>query len=101
VCTGSRQHPCALATSSGAAAGILGRRDGQITRDECLAQVRIIVAEADLPVSGDLEKGFGDTPEAVAEIDDGVAVLTFNRPRHRNAFTVQVLAAATAPVPLR
>src|SRR5213078_2350402 len=57
----------ALATSSGAAAGVLGRRDGLITRDEALTQVRIIVAAADLPVSADLEKGFGDAPPAVAE----------------------------------
>src|SRR5919202_889667 len=57
----------ALATSSGAAAGVLGRRDGQITRDEALAQVRIIVAATDLPVSADLEKGFGDSPAVVAE----------------------------------
>ena len=57
----------ALATSSGAAAGVLGRRDGQITRDEALAQVRIIVAATDLPLSADLEKGFGDAPAAVAE----------------------------------
>ena len=33
----------ALATSSGAAAGVLGRRDGQITRDEALAHARAIV----------------------------------------------------------
>lgn len=57
----------ALATSSGAAAGVLGRRDGRITREEALAQVRVIVAATDLPVSADLEKGFGDSPEAVAE----------------------------------
>ena len=57
----------ALATSSGAAAGVLGRRDGKITRDEKLAQVRAIVAATDLPVSADLEKGFGDAPAAVAE----------------------------------
>ena len=57
----------AIATSSGAAAGVLGRLDGKITRDEALAQVRIIVAATDLPVSADLEKGFGDTPEIVAE----------------------------------
>ena len=57
----------ALATSSGAAAGVLGRRDGHITRDEALAQVRIIVAATELPVSADLEKGFGDSPETVAE----------------------------------
>jgi 2-methylisocitrate lyase-like PEP mutase family enzyme len=57
----------ALATSSGAAAGVLGRRDGRITRDEALAQVRIIVAATDLPVSADLEKCFGDEPKVVAE----------------------------------
>ena len=57
----------ALATSSGAAAGVLGRRDGHITRDEAIAQVRIIVAATDLPVSADLEKGFGDAPSVVAE----------------------------------
>jgi 2-methylisocitrate lyase-like PEP mutase family enzyme len=57
----------ALATSSGAAAGVLGRRDGRITRDEALAQVRIIVEATDLPVSADLEKGFGDAPAVVAE----------------------------------
>ena len=57
----------ALATSSGAAAGVLGRRDGQITRDEALAQVRIIVAATDLPVSADLEKCFADAPAGVAE----------------------------------
>ncbi len=53
----------ALATSSGAAAGALGRRDGMITRDESLAHARAIVDATDLPVSADLEKGFGDTPE--------------------------------------
>jgi 2-methylisocitrate lyase-like PEP mutase family enzyme len=57
----------AIATSSGAAAGTLGRLDGKITRDEALAQVRSIVAATDLPVSADLEKGFGDTPQLVAE----------------------------------
>ena len=57
----------ALATSSGAAAGVLGRRDGLITRDEALMQVRIIVAATDLPVSADLEKCFADSPQGVAE----------------------------------
>jgi 2-methylisocitrate lyase-like PEP mutase family enzyme len=57
----------ALATSSGASAGILGRRDGSVTRDESMTQVRSICAATDLPVSGDLEKGFGDSPEIVAE----------------------------------
>src|SRR5690348_11037349 len=57
----------ALATSSGAQAGTLGRRDGRVSRDEALAHCRIIVAATDLPVSADLEKGFGDAPEAAAE----------------------------------
>jgi 2-methylisocitrate lyase-like PEP mutase family enzyme len=56
----------ALATSSGAAAGVIGRRDGSMTRDEALAHARAIVAATDLPVSADLEKGFGDSPEEAA-----------------------------------
>jgi 2-methylisocitrate lyase-like PEP mutase family enzyme len=57
----------ALATSSGAAAGVLGRRDGSISRDEALTHARAIVTATDLPVSADLERGFGDDPQAVAE----------------------------------
>jgi 2-methylisocitrate lyase-like PEP mutase family enzyme len=57
----------ALATSSGAAAGVLGRRDGRVTRDEALGQARAIVEATDVPVSADLEKGFGDAPEAAAQ----------------------------------
>jgi 2-methylisocitrate lyase-like PEP mutase family enzyme len=57
----------ALATSSGASAGILGRRDGQVSRDEALMQARSIVAAIDLPLSADLEKGFGDSPVIAAE----------------------------------
>jgi 2-methylisocitrate lyase-like PEP mutase family enzyme len=57
----------ALATSSGASAGLLGRRDGRVTREEALAQARVICDATDLPVSADLEKGFGDAPEVVAE----------------------------------
>ena len=57
----------ALATSSGACAATLGRVDGKVTRDEALTHARNIVAATDSPVSADLEKGFGDTPEVVAE----------------------------------
>jgi 2-methylisocitrate lyase-like PEP mutase family enzyme len=57
----------ALATSSGAQAGALGRRDGKVTRDEALAHCRLIVGATDLPVSADLEKGFGDAPAVAAE----------------------------------
>ncbi len=52
----------ALATSSGAAAGVLGRKDGEITREEALAHARAIVLASALPVAADLENGFGDAP---------------------------------------
>ena len=57
----------ALATSSGASAGVLGRRDGKVMRDEALAHAKAIVDAVDLPVSADLEKGFGDRAEDAAE----------------------------------
>ncbi len=56
----------ALATSSGAIAGIFGRRDGGLSRDEALAAAGRVAAATDLPVSADLENGFGDAPDAVA-----------------------------------
>src|SRR5205085_11145209 len=57
----------ALATSSAASAVAMGRKDGELTRDEALEHSRLIVDATDLPVSADLEKGFGDAPEVVAE----------------------------------
>jgi len=57
----------ALATSSGACAGTFGRRDGRVTRDEALEHARVICAATELPVSADLEKGFGDAPADAAE----------------------------------
>lgn len=58
----------ALATSSGACAGVLGRRDGAVTRAEALAHAAAIVAATDLPVSADLEKCFADAPGIAAEV---------------------------------
>ena len=57
----------ALATSSGAHAGTLGRRDGMVTRDEALAHAKAIVEATDLPVSADFENCFADEPAAAAE----------------------------------
>ncbi len=57
----------ALATSSAASANALGRRDGGLTRDEAIAHSLVIVEATDLPVSADLESGFGDAPDVVAE----------------------------------
>ena len=56
----------ALATSSWVQAALLGKRDGGTTRTEALAHARLIVEATELPVSADLEKGFGDAPEDVA-----------------------------------
>ena len=57
----------ALATSSGASAGILGRLDGNVTIEESMAQSKIICGATKLPVSADLEKGFGDAPADTAK----------------------------------
>lgn len=58
----------ALATSSGAHAFTLGRSDlGTVTRDEAMAHAEAIVSATSLPVSGDFENGFGDSPDEVAE----------------------------------
>ncbi len=57
----------ALATSSGAFAGTLGRRDGKVTRDEALAHCQAVAGAVDIPVSADLENGFGHAPAFAAE----------------------------------
>jgi 2-methylisocitrate lyase-like PEP mutase family enzyme len=57
----------ALATSSSAAAATLGKLDGALTRTEALAHARLVAEVSALPVAADLENGFGDSPEAVAE----------------------------------
>lgn len=57
----------AVATSSAASACAMGRRDGDLSRDEALAHARSIVDATSVPVSADLENGFGDSPETVAQ----------------------------------
>lgn len=57
----------ALATTSAGYAFSLGQRDNTIDRDKMMAHVTDIVSATDLPVSADLENGFGDSPETVAE----------------------------------
>jgi 2-methylisocitrate lyase-like PEP mutase family enzyme len=57
----------ALATSSGAHAGTLGKRDGMVTREEALEHARAIVEASDLPVSADFERCFADDPQQAAE----------------------------------
>jgi 2-methylisocitrate lyase-like PEP mutase family enzyme len=57
----------ALATTSAGCAFALGQRDYTLTRAQVLKHAAEIVAATDLPVSADLEGGFGDDPETVAE----------------------------------
>jgi 2-methylisocitrate lyase-like PEP mutase family enzyme len=49
----------ALATTSAGYAFSVGRQDNTIGRDEMMTHVRAIVSATDLPVSADLENGFG------------------------------------------
>jgi 2-methylisocitrate lyase-like PEP mutase family enzyme len=57
----------ALATTSSGSAATLGRLDGSMTPEEALASAATIVEATDLPVSADLENGFADDPNGVAE----------------------------------
>jgi len=57
----------ALATTSAGFAFTLGKPDGTVDRDTMMQHVAAIAAATDLPVSADLEKGFGDEPGVVAE----------------------------------
>jgi 2-methylisocitrate lyase-like PEP mutase family enzyme len=57
----------ALATTSAGYSFSMGQRDNSITRIDMMAHVTQIASATDLPVSADLENGFGDSPEVVAE----------------------------------
>ena len=57
----------ALATTSAGSSFSMGQRDNSITRNDMMAHVATIAAATELPVSADLENGFGDSPEFVAE----------------------------------
>jgi 2-methylisocitrate lyase-like PEP mutase family enzyme len=57
----------ALATTSSGFAATLGRLDGQVTRDEAIAHGAAMAAAVTVPVSADLENGFADDPDQVAE----------------------------------
>ncbi len=57
----------ALATTSAGFAFSRGRPDGGVTREETMEHARLIVDATDLPVSADLEGGFGDAPKETAE----------------------------------
>jgi len=57
----------ALATTSAGFAFSIGKPDGTVDRDTMLAHAADLVAATDLPVSADLENGYGNDPAHVAE----------------------------------
>lgn len=57
----------ALATTSAGCAFSLGKRDNAVPRDRVIEHLGTIAAATDLPVSADLENGFGDAPKVVEE----------------------------------
>jgi 2-methylisocitrate lyase-like PEP mutase family enzyme len=68
----------ALATTSSGFAATLGQPDGTVTRDQAVAHGGQIAAATPLPVTADMENGYADDPEGVAEtvrlaIDAGLA----------------------------
>src|SRR5213080_150661 len=63
----------AVATSSAGVAFALGYPDGQrISRAEMLDMVRRVATAVKVPVSADVEAGYGTTPQAAAETARGV-----------------------------
>ena len=65
----------ALATTSSAFAFTLGRDDGEVTLDELVEHVGALSAATDLPISVDLENGFGAAPEHAARAIEAVAAV--------------------------
>ena len=78
----------ALATTSAGYAFSVGQRDNTIGRDKMMAHVGAIVSATDLPVSADLENGFGDDPASVSYVaiktqdcaEAGIFTETFHLP---------------------
>jgi 2-methylisocitrate lyase-like PEP mutase family enzyme len=56
----------ALATTSSGFAFTLGRRDGDVTLDDVIEHTRALAAAVEVPVSVDLEHGYGSQPEDAA-----------------------------------
>lgn len=63
----------ALATTSSGFAYTLGRLDSSVTLDEVADHVATVTSATELPVSVDLENGFGDEPEAAARAIEVIA----------------------------
>jgi 2-methylisocitrate lyase-like PEP mutase family enzyme len=97
----------AIASTSAGAAWAAGKKDGEMSRDEVLAHLRMLVGATPLPVNADFENGFADDPAQVAAnvtmaLDTGVAGVSVEdwsgaRMYERN-LAVERLAAARAAI---
>ena len=65
----------ALATTSSAFAFTLGRADGEVTLEELAEHVSVLAAASDLPISVDMENGFGAGPEHAARAVEAMAAV--------------------------
>lgn len=106
----------AIATASAAIAWSHGVADGEnLTRDELIDAIRRIVRSVDVPVSADIEKGYGDSAQQVGEtvrsiLDAGVAGINLEDsttegaqrpiPEMRSRITAARDAASKAGIPL-
>ncbi|MDX6676332.1 MAG: hypothetical protein QOE31_384 [Solirubrobacteraceae bacterium] len=93
----------ALATTSGGFAATLGQLDGTVTRAQALAHAATLVAATDLPLSADLENGFADDPDGVAEtvrgaIEAGLAGCSIEDFSGDEADPIYAIALATERV---
>lgn len=97
----------ALASTSAGHAWALGRKDGEVTLDEALEHLRMLVAATDLPVNADFEGGFADKPEEVARnvsraIETGLAGLSIEdrtgTELYDKALAVERIRAARAAI---
>lgn len=100
----------ALATGSAPFAATLGRRDGEVAREEAIGHASMISAVTGLPVNGDLERGYGDQPQHVYQtirqaIAAGLAGCSIEdatgrkeEPLYERALAVERIAAARAAI---
>lgn len=93
----------ALATTSSGFAATRGKLDGSMSREEMLEHAASLVEATGLPVSADLENGFGDDPDTVAEtvrlaLDCGLAGCSIEDSTGRADAPIYARAAAAERV---
>jgi 2-methylisocitrate lyase-like PEP mutase family enzyme len=97
----------AIASTSAGAAWAVGKKDGEMSRDEVLAHLRMLVAATPLPVNADFENGFADDPAQVAAnvtmaIETGIAGVSVEdwsgSKMYERDLAVERIAAARAAI---